>query len=351
MTEKKNENNEPVDIKAERSKVLKRASKFVYPVGSSRRNITLISTFVFVLFFIIFAGLFAFLVYVKNDNSNFTYQISKIIPAPIGKVGDNFVTYEEYLFELKDDLHFLTEQESIDQTSSEGKKRINELRKQAEQRAYSTALAENIAKKESIKISDQEVEQKISILKTQASDLGGTSSTPDKPIEINSGDKRFNEILKEYYNWDTTDLKRALRTQIIKSKLPAIIDENAKQEAETLQKTVSAEPKTFSEVAKQKSKDKESAEKGGDLGFLTPESSVAYPKNFLEAANKLKDGQVSAVIQTDFGLHIIKRTETNKDGQPKISHILIEYGDIEKLLGAKLMAKDVQVSKYLELNK
>ena len=84
---------------------------------------------------------------------------------------------------------------------------------------------------------------------------------------------------------------------------------------------------------------------------MTPESSVAYPKNFLEAANKLKDGQVSTVIQTDFGLHIIKRTETNKDGQPKISHILIEYGDIEKLLGAKLMAKDVQVSKYLELNK
>jgi hypothetical protein len=108
MTEKKNENNEPVDIKAERSKVLKRASKFVYPVGSSRRNITLISTFVFVLFFIIFAGLFAFLVYVKNDNSNFTYQISKIIPAPIGKVGDNFVTYEEYLFELKDDAAILS---------------------------------------------------------------------------------------------------------------------------------------------------------------------------------------------------------------------------------------------------
>ena len=139
MTEKKK--TEPADIKSERSKVLKRASKFVYPVGSSKRNITLISTFVFVLFFVLFAGIFAFLVYVKNDNSNFTYQVSKIIPTPIGKVGNNFVTYEEYLFELKDDLHFLIEQESIDQTSSEGKKRITELKKQAEQRAYSTALA------------------------------------------------------------------------------------------------------------------------------------------------------------------------------------------------------------------
>ena len=348
MTEKKK--TEPADIKSERSKVLKRASKFVYPVGSSKRNITLISTFVFVLFFVLFAGIFAFLVYVKNDNSNFTYQVSKIIPTPIGKVGNNFVTYEEYLFELKDDLHFLIEQESIDQTSSEGKKRITELKKQAEQRAYSTALAENIAKKEGIKISDEEVKQKVSILKTQASDLGGAGGTPDKPVEINSGDKRFDEILKEYYNWNTVDLNRALRTQIIKSKLPEVIDDEAKQEAEDLQKTLSADPKTFAEEAKQKSKDKETAEKGGDLGFLTPESSVAYPKNFLEAANNLKDGQVSAVVQTDFGLHIITRTETNKDGQPKISHILIEYGDVEKLLDAKLMTKDVQVSKYLEIN-
>ena len=337
-------------VQAERSKVLKKAQKFVYPVGSPKHRLALISSFVFGLLIIGFIGLFTFLVYVKKDDSNFTYQISKIIPLPIGKVDSNYVTYEEYLFELKYALHFLVEQEGVDPNSAEGKKRTGELREQAEQRAYNTALAENIGKKQEIKVSDKDVEQRISILKTQASDLGGATGSSDQKIEINSGGKRFEEILKEYYNWNVNDLKRALRIQILKSKLPFVIDTKTKKQAEDLQKRLAAEPKTFAEVAKNNSADKKTSEKGGDIGFLTPETSVAYPKNFLEVAGSLKDGEVSQVIETDFGLDIIKRTETNKDQQPRVSHILLEFKGVDELLASKLKADKAEVRRYFEIS-
>ena len=48
----------------------------------------------------------------------------------------------------------------------EGKKRTGELREQAEQRAYNTALAENIGKKQEIKVTEYDKKGKITSVKT-----------------------------------------------------------------------------------------------------------------------------------------------------------------------------------------
>lgn len=59
----------------------------------------------------------------------------------------------------------------------------------------------------------------------------------------------------------------------------------------------------FAELAKKNSEDPGSAEKGGELGWIVRGQTVA---NFEKAAFSLKPGQLSGVIETEYGFHIIQ---------------------------------------------
>lgn len=69
---------------------------------------------------------------------------------------------------------------------------------------------------------------------------------------------------------------------------------------------VRATPADFAKLAKQYSKDPGSAANGGDLGVFGRNMMV---KPFEEAAYKLKEGEISDLVESDFGFHIIRVTE------------------------------------------
>ncbi len=80
----------------------------------------------------------------------------------------------------------------------------------------------------------------------------------------------------------------------------------AREKAEALLKQVTAKPDDFARLAKENSQDPGSAEKGGDLGFFARGAMV---KEFEDAAFGLKkEGEMSGVVQSDFGFHIIRLT-------------------------------------------
>jgi len=79
----------------------------------------------------------------------------------------------------------------------------------------------------------------------------------------------------------------------------------ARQQAESVLARVRAAPGSFAEVAKKESVDTGSASKGGDLGFFS--RGMMVPP-FEEAAFRLKPGQISELVESDFGFHIIKLT-------------------------------------------
>jgi len=63
---------------------------------------------------------------------------------------------------------------------------------------------------------------------------------------------------------------------------------------------------SFAELARRTSDDPATRERGGDLGWFTRDT---HTPRFDEAAFALKPGQLSAVIETEYGFHVIKAAE------------------------------------------
>lgn len=86
---------------------------------------------------------------------------------------------------------------------------------------------------------------------------------------------------------------------------PAADKAKVKAKAEQLLAELRKTPAKFAELAKQNSQDPGSAGKGGDLGFFGHGMMV---KSFDDAVFKLKDGEISGVVESEFGYHLIKLT-------------------------------------------
>ena len=99
---------------------------------------------------------------------------------------------------------------------------------------------------------------------------------------------------------------------------PAADREKAKARATQLLEQVRKAPATFAEVAKKSSEDTGSAATGGDLNFF---GLGAMVKPFEDAAFAMKKGDISEVVETDFGYHIILLTDIKTPRQPSFEEL------------------------------
>ncbi len=82
----------------------------------------------------------------------------------------------------------------------------------------------------------------------------------------------------------------------------------AKARADALLAQVQAHPDQFAQIAEKNSQDAPSAAKGGDLGYVT-RGSTAGGAAFDDAAFALKKDEISKVVESDLGFHILKATD------------------------------------------
>jgi peptidyl-prolyl cis-trans isomerase D len=123
--------------------------------------------------------------------------------------------------------------------------------------------------------------------------------------------------LKSYYEQNMARLanleeRRASHILINADKAaPAAERDKARAKAQELLAAVQQSPDKFAELARKNSQDTGSAAKGGDLDFFARGAMV---KPFEEAVYVLKKGEISGVVETEFGFHIIRLTDIK---QPK----------------------------------
>jgi peptidyl-prolyl cis-trans isomerase D len=117
------------------------------------------------------------------------------------------------------------------------------------------------------------------------------------------------EDLRKYYaenasRYSVAEERRA-RHILIKADKDAAPDvkQKAKARAEALLAEARKTPAAFAELAKKNSDDPGSAVQGGDLDFF---GRGAMVKPFEDAAFAMKPGEISNVVESDFGFHVIK---------------------------------------------
>jgi peptidyl-prolyl cis-trans isomerase D len=134
------------------------------------------------------------------------------------------------------------------------------------------------------------------------------------PATLAAASKPSDADLKKFYDdniqrYRTQGEVRASHILINAPKDASAADKaKAKQKAEALLAQVKAHPDQFADIAKKNSDDQGSAEKGGDLGYFAP-GQIAGGKAFDDAAFSLKKGEVSNIVESDFGYHIIQATD------------------------------------------
>ena len=114
------------------------------------------------------------------------------------------------------------------------------------------------------------------------------------------------------------------------AKHPELDPSKARGQAEDILKRARA-GEDFAKLAQEYSSDPGSKDKGGDLGWFGHGQMV---KPFEDAAFQLQPGQISDIVESDFGFHIIKVEERGMkpgpDGKPEeqvhARHILISNG-------------------------
>ena len=118
--------------------------------------------------------------------------------------------------------------------------------------------------------------------------------------------------LKSYYEQNLQRLsskeeRRASHILITAAKdAPEAEKKTARAKAEELLKLVKAKPASFAEVARKNSQDPGSAVKGGDLDFF---GRGAMVKAFEDAAFSMKKSDISDLVESEFGYHIIQLTD------------------------------------------
>jgi len=141
---------------------------------------------------------------------------------------------------------------------------------------------------------------------------------------VRAGITLSEDDLRTYYKENLARLagkeeRRASHILINASKDASAADrEKAKARATQLLEQVRKAPATFAEVARKSSEDAGSAVAGGDLNFF---GRGAMVKPFEDAVFAMKKGDISDVVETDFGYHVLLLTDIRTPPQPSFEQL------------------------------
>lgn len=298
-----------------REETLRKARKYIYPLQQSKHKLVIVSISLFLVAIIVFFSYCTLALYKFKSNSTFIYKVTQVIPFPAARIGSDFVSYEEYLFEINHYTHYYSTQQNLDLNSDAGRQQVQEFKKRALDKVINDAYIKEIAKEKGIKVSDKEVEDQIAVVRAQN--------------RLGASDKEFQGVLRDFWNWSVGDFKRSLKMQLLTQKVVAELDTDTKQKADKALADLKA-GKDFATLAKEVSEDPTSKEMGGDYGFPIDKTNRDVSPNTVDALFKLQPGQFSEVINVGYGLEIVKNVKAESDSKVQASHIVFNFKDINE---------------------
>lgn len=315
-----------------RQEVLTGARRFIYPLQQSKHRIAIISTFIIVVTLVLFIVFSWWLLYQRQSHGDFAYRMSQILPFPIARVDGQFVRYEEYLFELRQNIHYLIHQENVDFNTPEGEVQLAGYRQQALDKVIDAAIIRQLAGEQGVTVTDQEIDDQINLIRSS----GG----------IGDATQTLEDTLADFYGWDLGDLKRVIKAQLLKQKLVPLFDTSAKTRAQTVLEDIN-NGGDFAKLAAKHSDDEFTKNDGGQLGFIS-RGNTEIPPQIVEVAFLLDAGETSkGLVQTLFGYHIVKTLAYRGTDEAQVSHILFRFEDPSVFVSRR--QEMIDISRYLTL--
>jgi peptidyl-prolyl cis-trans isomerase D len=152
--------------------------------------------------------------------------------------------------------------------------------------------------------------------------------------------------LRRYYaenasRYTAAEERRASHILIKADKdMPAAERQKARAKADELLDQLRKSPGQFAELAKKNSDDPGSAERGGDLDYF---GRGAMVKPFEDAVFVMKSGEISNVVESDFGFHIIQLTGQRGGEKKSFDSVRAEIeAEVKRQLAQKRFAEDAE---------
>ncbi|MDH4330449.1 MAG: peptidylprolyl isomerase [Candidatus Moranbacteria bacterium] len=265
---------------------------------SKVKPITVVSSIVIIM--VIALTFFSVLIYGFGVQSNLIKTVTRPVPLPLASVGGfNFITIREVEENLMSVKKFYESQDfasigvRIDFTTEEGKKRLKVKERDVINKMIEDEAIENLAKERGIVITKKMVEE----------------SVERKIKEIGSGEG-VDENLMQLYGWTIEDFEHKVvmpgiyKTELEKNVLGNDLKDNtqkAKDSIEKIQKRLN-EGEDFSEIVSQNSSENDE-KRNGSLGWFEKEQ---LNQDLQEKVFSLGKGEISDIIESDLGFHIVK---------------------------------------------
>ncbi len=251
---------------------------------------------------------------------NWSNSVTKMLPFPAAMVDGKFISFNNYQNDI-DTLKFFysAQSESLGTIPSD-----DYIQKTVISRMIRENFLGQYAKKNNITVSQEEINKEYDVLVAQA-----------------GSEDEVNTQLLSLYNWTSDQFKeKVLEPYLVRSKVQDLLvseDMESEKLANDVLNKIKNEEITFEDAAKEYSDDVTAAD-GGELGYF---SSGQMVPEFEAAASALEVGQISDVVKTDYGYHIIKLLERvpATDTEPEqlnAAHILIQTPNIDEWTNEEL---------------
>ncbi|PKQ36879.1 MAG: hypothetical protein CVT59_10340 [Actinobacteria bacterium HGW-Actinobacteria-1] len=257
-------------------------------------------------------------------------------------------------------------QDSTVASATAGSPELLAFRRQVLDSMIETEFVRQDAKKQGVEVKDADVEAQLTQIKSGFSDdatFNEALASAGMTLEQLQGSIRdqltyqalYDKVapapeisdaeIKAYYDANKAQFQTAAQSQLshilISVPTTATADEKAaaKATAEKVLKELQGGA-DFAALAKKYSEDPGSKDSGGDLGWSSTDSYVA---EFKAAADKLKKGELSGLVETDYGYHIILKVDEKAAAQQALA-------DVTETIKANLVqeARNKTFTEYLD---
>lgn len=309
-------------LKVHRDEALKRGRRHKKQLKKARFHVMVGSLGFIFLVAALFFGYSFYLLQKKQSYSGLAYNASRIAPYNASNVDGEDVSYEEYLFILKQNVHYLVDfngvgAEKIDIKTEDGNKIIEQKKREALSQAEGYAFIRKKARDLNITISDADLNNSINELLV---------------LRGNSSREELATTLRAHYGWDVSDYERFYRQVLLKKKVLSSIDEVAKVQLNSARDQL-ANGIAFEEVAKAYSDDDISEANGGRIGKVNLKlNNVNFSYTVLETLKNLPEGSTSEPVVTNDAFYIFKNIKSYSEDEKEIQMIRVQFSPIEKYM-------------------